>query len=134
MATYTSNKAGSGNPARSIHAGTTTEVAVYSTSATMSAGDVIQMVKVQPGARLVGYRLTHDGSAAISVSLGDGNDVDRFGITTSIGGTVVLNAIPEAAVDYEYTADDTIDIRYSASHTATAVSRFTLVAQVAYDN
>ena len=133
MATYTSDKAKSGVPARMIHAGVVAEVATYNTSGTLSSGDVIQMVKVQAGGRLVGYQLAQLDEG-VEVQIGDGLDVDRYSLTASVGGTAVLDQIRPVGMDYEYTADDTIDVIYRGEQTATSVNRYRMVALIAYDN
>lgn len=133
MATYTSDKAGSTIPARMVHAGVVAEVASYNSTATLSVGDVIQMVKVQQGARLVGYQLSQLDEGVL-VTLGDDIDVDRYSLSASVGGTAVLDQLRPAGVDYEYSADNTIDVVYRGQQTATTVNRYRMVALIAYDN
>lgn len=117
MATLKGSKATSGVQARRLHAGVYAEEAVYTSSATMSAGDVIQMVKVQEGERVVDVMLASP-TEPVLLSVGDGNDTDRYVSTASVTTTIV-RMTNQAGMGYEYTADDTVDIRYKGGQSAT---------------
>ena len=55
MATFNSDRTQTTVPARFLHAGVIVETATYTGSATFSAGDVIEMVKLPSGARVIQY-------------------------------------------------------------------------------
>ena len=133
MATYKSDRAQAAISARMIHAGVVAEFASYNTSGTLSAGDVVQMVKVQAGGRLVGYQLSQLDEP-VAVYLGDGIDKDRYSLTASTGPTVVLDQVRTVGVGYEYSADDTIDMIYWLGQSATGVNRYRMIAYIAYDS
>lgn len=118
MATFTSDKAKSGVSARRLHAGTYVEVCVYSASATMSSGDVIQLCKVQAGERVVGLEVVSP-TEPIGIRAGDGLDPNRY--LTDVTATTTVNRINiNTAFNYEYSADDTVDVTYLAGQTANA--------------
>ena len=135
MATNQGSRAKSGTQARLVHAGTWTEYSEYTASATLAAGDIIQMVKVPKGARLVDLAVAWNRLAAAStgsaviLNVGDGVDNDRYMTQLSASSTSIQRGIQRFdGMGYEYTADDTIDIVMedlgtSALETAAAVFR-----------
>lgn len=82
-----------------------------------AAGDIIQMLEVPIGATILDVWLSctdidTNGAPAVVLSVGDGGDVDRFILDSTIGqagGYARLNNTAGAA--YTYTADDTIDVK-----------------------
>ncbi|HCO58910.1 MAG TPA: hypothetical protein DIT58_01855 [Porticoccaceae bacterium] len=129
MATLKSDKAQAAVSARYLHAGSVTEVCTYTTTATLSAGDVIQMMKVEPGAVVTGYQLkSTDGE--LTVALGDGLDPDRYLAATAAGSTL---ASPIVNLGYEYTASDTVDVLVGGSATGVA-NVMQAIITVTYDN
>lgn len=81
MATKTSDKAASGVQPRAIHAGANSVYAVYSANGvSLSAGDVIQMVKVPDGGRVTGVKFK-PLIGTVHLSVGDGGDTDRFAVS-----------------------------------------------------
>ena len=136
MGTLTGSKAGSGVQARSHVAGTVSVYAEYTASATVSAGDVVQMVKVPKGAMVTDMRLSTNTLAdqGAHLQVGDGVDTDRY--ISASGGTVVAGTdINQASgLGYEYTADDTIDIKVVVvGGTATAAAVYKLTVQYTMD-
>jgi len=106
MTTFTSDKTKSGKSTRYLETGTWSVSAYYSASASTSAGDVIQMVNVPAGAKVVmGWFVP---SVTGGFAVGDGLDGDRY----IDSGSVVANAVTQFSLmpDYEYSADDTIDV------------------------
>jgi hypothetical protein len=101
----------------------------------LAAGDIIQMVKVPKGARLVDLAVAWNRLAAAStgsaviLNVGDGVDNDRYMTQLSASSTSIQRGIQRFdGMGYEYTADDTIDIVMedlgtSALETAAAVFR-----------
>ena len=114
MATLTSSKVGTGTPAKSLSAGLVAVSAVYSVNASLSAGDVIQMVNVPKGAMIVYAALGGIGTNQEAlVALGDGVDNDRYmGYAAMSANTATPRALgyEALATPYVYSTDDTIDI------------------------
>lgn len=97
--------------------------------ATASAGDVVQMVKVPSGATVITAYVGGGPIAAsgCSITVGDGNDANRYLDTTSASSAMTLthcNAL--AGANYTYTADDTIDVSITAITSATTTGTFYL--------
>lgn len=102
--------------------------AVYELTAALVINDVIQMVKIPTGATVTQVTLSCDdidSGSTLTLSVGDDSVVDRFIKTSTIGqagGTVTLGsgitgAAAADALTYQYTADDTIDIKAIAAAT-----------------
>lgn len=116
MATLTSSKVATGVQEREFHSGVNSVSATYTLTAALALNDVIQMVKIPAGARILQVLLAADdldtgGSPAIVLDVGDGGDTDRFIDGATIGqsgGVAALNS--QVGFDYTYTADDTIDV------------------------
>jgi len=91
MATLVASKAAAAVQPKKLHAGVNTITSVYTTTAALSAGDVIQMVKLPDRARVVEVLLGHrtvDGAAILQV--GDGLAAGRFiGSTTASTVTTI---------------------------------------------
>lgn len=138
--TYVSTKAGTGTQPR-LHLHTDTlfcEFDIAAAVGTAAAGgggaggtafvinDVVQMVKVCSGVRVVGLRLSVDAldsSTGIVTAVGDGDDDDRFITGATIGrsgasGLQAMNA--HTGLGYAYTTDDTIDFKVTTAATGTA--------------
>ncbi len=90
--------------------------------------DVVQMIKVQKGMKVVGVTLSVDGldsSTGIVVAVGDGDDDDRFITASTIGRSStmgVANLNNHAGLGYEYTVDDTIDFKVTTVASGTAAT------------
>lgn len=85
----------------------------YALTAALALNDVIQMLPVFNGEKVVGIDLITDeldtGVDAIVLDVGDGGDVDRYIDGTTVG-QAGGSASQTVATSYTYTADDTIDI------------------------
>lgn len=116
MATLVAGKTSAGVQPKGLRVGLIAVTSVYSIAASLSTGDVIQMIKVPANATPVFMVVSSAGSGAGSVNVGDGVDTDRYiqnaGISAS-GVPVFLNNA--AFVPYTYSVDDTIDVTVSAS-------------------
>jgi hypothetical protein len=117
MATLTSSKVDAGDPAKILPTGLCAVSAVYSVNASLSAGDVIQMVKVPKGAMVVFAQLAGIGTNQEAIiALGDGGDNDRYmdhaTMSASTAAPRILN-YTSCATPYVYSVDDTIDIAVS---------------------
>lgn len=93
----------------------------YEAAVALVIDDIIQMVKVPLGATVLELILSVDdldGGSALVLDVGDGADDDRYILGTTIGqggGTVrlgsgVTGAAAAGALNYAYTAEDTIDV------------------------
>lgn len=113
MATFKGSKATSGVQAKALHAGPVEVMSQYTGSATLSAGDVIEMVKVPKGARVLSYTVStemDDSSVSTGIlNIGDGIDDDRYFSGTVTDGTAVSTML-HGGFGYEYSAEDTVDI------------------------
>lgn len=117
MATLKSNKAQASSEVRSVHAGVTCVVATYSLTATTSAGDVVQMVKVPDGALLVDVAVKPTFINGM-ISVGDGGDTARYIGTATASATALVRATKGLGYQYDLSDGDpnqydTIDIRFA---------------------
>lgn len=141
MATVTSSAVASTVQARAAHAGLNYAYATYAVPASgdgTAANDVIQMVKVPAGARVLDVILTSEdldtnASPTTVFDVGDGDDPDRYidGTTIGQGGGVVRigQSVAAGATDglfYRYTTEDTIDITVAAAGSTKAAGNVTL--------
>lgn len=117
MATYTTTKTASGAPTRYFETGVWVETATYDSSASISAGDVVQMVNVPAGAKVRGIEFVSTQNGTLEV--GDGISVDRYFGSASVAANTISRAT--LLPDYEYSADDTVDIRFVAAETSATV-------------
>jgi len=137
MATKTSTKVASGTPAKLLPTGVSVVSAVYSVNASLSAGDVIQMVNVPKGAMVVFCALGGIGTNQEAiVSLGDGIDTDRYidaGTLSASSGPPKLMSYTSLATPYVYSTDDTIDIAVSTVSLDTIGGGFHLLVMFSKD-
>jgi len=118
MATVTSNQCSAGVQPKALRVGLASIVAVYSPNGSMSSGDVIQMIKVPSGGRVVYLDVQYQLSGVGSFVVGDGISVARYiGATASSSGIgiVRLGAAGITYTPYTYSTDDTIDLVQSSS-------------------
>lgn len=103
----------------------------------VTANDVVQMVKVPLGAAIIDVKVSGDGAGTIvgTVSVGDGSDPDRFITATSASGAMAVQGINSAAggCGYEYTAADTIDVTFAAVSTGSGTMTLRLQALYTMD-
>jgi hypothetical protein len=139
MATLTATAAASNVPARYQHNGTITRVVDYAIAASLSAGDVIQMVKIPKDAcvfsvvvGLADTPTTHTG--VITANIGDGNDTSAYAAAVVLSGSAVaLSSTPVRGLARSYSAEDTIDIVVTAVSAAAASGSLRLVVQYTLD-
>jgi len=134
MAILKASAAKAGANARQVHAGAQSRKFVYSVTASLSAGDIIQLCKVPHGAIVDGITLVRTGSGQFTGTVGDGNDDDRyFGSSTLVANTVFSDAaMLYTGVGYQYDISDnaaeqfdTIDLTVDTVLTATAAGVIT---------
>lgn len=143
MATLRTAKVAAGVQPRAGHEGVLAVSATYTLAAALALNDVIEMVKVPKGAKILNMHLASDdldtGSAAIILAVGDGTTVDRFikGSTVAQAGGVarlgdgVTAALMSGAFGYTYTVDDTIDVKVTTAP-ATGTTAGDIVLTVFY--
>lgn len=101
-------------------------------SNSMSAGDVIQMIKVPANATLQ-YLATRFNYLDASFSVGDGLDADRYNATATRTVAQGWFNITTGTVPYTYSADDTIDITADLVSITTTVGGFIMTAIFSMD-
>lgn len=99
----------------------------------LSAGDVIQMIKVPANATVVSLMVasTYSGDAAFTV--GDGLDDDRYISSRSASVAMLPVTINRALAPYTYSTDDTIDIDVTAVSISTIGGSFFMTAIFSMD-
>lgn len=132
MATLTASKAAGGIQPKGLRVGLVAVTMAYSVTASLSAGDVIQMVKVPMNATPI-YVGVSGGSGACVVKVGDGVSTGRYMATRSASIAMAMQTISSAYVPYAYSTDDTIDILVSAVSTGVASGAFNLIAIFSMD-
>lgn len=137
MATRTGAKTASGVQPKGLRVGLVAVTAIWSVgtvsdASIISAGDVIQMVKVPKGATPV-YVGVSGGAGTAIYHVGDGVDNDRYIANLSGSSGQTLIPINVAFVPYTYSTDDTIDIFISTVSTASAVGGYNMIAIFSMD-
>jgi hypothetical protein len=135
--TFTSSKVASTVQEREFHGGVNSISATYTITGAFVINDVVQMVKVPFGARILYCKVTVpalDSSTGVVWSLGDGGDDDRYitGATTGRSGAAGVSVINTATSEYTYTADDTIDFKVTTAATGTAATTGDITVDVLY--
>ena len=112
MATYTASAAQSNAPAIYAVGRDITRVVTFSLGQTAVAADVFQMIRIPVGATIARVNTACDGvTSVVTVNVGDGNDVSRYGASIVLSGSVITTtALPSRGLGYVYTAEDTVDI------------------------
>lgn len=134
MATLTASAAYSGIQPRAALGVNSVEGRISVTSVT--ANDVLQMVKIPKGANILDVKVSgaaDSGGIVGAVTVGDGNDADRYITTTSASAAVPIIGMNSAAggLGYEYSADDTIDITMASVSVGSGTATI-LVCSVLY--
>lgn len=116
MATYTASGAQAGVQPKGLRAGLVAVTSFYSLPTSVSAGTVIQMVKVPANAQPVMVKVASTITGQATVQVGDGIDGDRYYTETTLSaamGWVFCEQNITAIAPYTYSQDDTIDITIS---------------------
>lgn len=134
--TFSSTKCGSTYQARA-GVDLTCSYSTYEVATQIVTDDVFQMVKIAAQQTVVEAILAmddNDGGSSAVAELGDGSDTDRFASTTiSQGGGVVrlgqgiTGAAAANCLAYTYTAEDTIDVKFTTAPASTGTGTITLV-------
>lgn len=107
----------------------------YEWAEALEVNDIVQMVKVPKGAKIIDVILGTDDldtATGNTLSVGDGTTADRFITASTVsqaGGIVRMSNI--GGMGYVYTADDTIDIKVIA--VGTSATSGTMVLTVLYE-
>jgi len=146
MATMTANATGvaSGVPLRGHHVGVNFAYGVYSLTATLSVGDIIEMVKIPHGGTIVDFLLSFSAQGAAGTAkfnVGDATDHDRFiaSAAAQTAGSARINT--GQGVGYKYTVSDDATTRYKmvrvtlsdAGATATSTGHISLLVLYTMD-
>lgn len=118
---------GSGVQPKGLRVGLVAVTRTYSVSASLSVGDVIQMIKVPANATPV-YVAMSSGSGQGVVDVGDGVSTNRYINGYLNSANALLITINRSFVPYTYSTDDTIDITVSAVSTGVATGGFNMIA------
>lgn len=134
MATFTATAAASTSPARQ-NVNETWSYGEYEISAALVLNDVIEMVNVPKGARILELILETDdldtnGAPAIVLDVGDGSSTARFIDGSTIGQAGGLDRLG-SNLGYRYTAADTIDVLVQVAP-ATGATSGTIKLAVCY--
>ena len=138
MATLTATAAQSTVPAKYRIAGAITRVVKYTVNPALSAGDVIQMVRIPNGATVTDVAFWTDlfgGGNATITGVGDGGSNNRYiaSASTSASIAIALIMVP-GSIGYSYSAEDTIDITIGTVTSASAVGELSLRISYTLDN
>lgn len=117
--------------------------AKYTLIAALVINDVIQMVKVPKGACILEVILTSDdldSSTGVVLAVGDGVTADRFISGSTVGqaggivrmGSGVTAANQSGASAFQYTVDDTVDVKVTTAPSGTAATTGDIVLTVLY--
>lgn len=139
MATLTATAADSATPAKYKVNGDITRVVSYTVNPALSAGDVIQMLRVPNGACITGVSFSTDlfgGGNATITGVGDGNSANRYigSVSTSNSLAALVTLTGPGGLGYSYSAEDTIDITIGTVTSASAVGKLILRVSYTLDN
>lgn len=110
MGTTTPTKVSRSQP-KGTHEGVNCAIVDISATATLSAADILEVVKVPTGARISHISVTPNsavGTAAISI--GDGVDPDRFLTSSNLTAETTLYA--DSGIGYKYDLSDDASVLY----------------------
>ena len=139
MATYTATAAHANVPAKYIINGDILRIVDFPITTALSAGDVIQMVRVPTGAAMGGVTFAlldsptaHSG--AITVNAGDGNDTSAYAAAVVLSGSAVaLTSLPARGMGRSYSDEDTVDFVVTAVSAAGASGTLRMVVHYTLD-
>lgn len=139
MTTFTSDLASSNQVFRPPGGGIlAVREATYDFTAAFVVDDIIQMIPVAIGERVIDLQLIVetdlDTSTGVVLDVGDGDDTDRYIDGSTVGqaggfaalGSGIVTAAAAAALNKKYTAADTIDVLVQVAASGTATTSGTL--------
>lgn len=136
MATRTATRVTSGFPPTGLRVGCAAVTGVYSVAAatSLSAGDVIQMVKVPQGATCVYLALVGgSGDALITVGDSQGSTARYISSVTMSSAQPQIRTINTASAPYTYSIDSTIDITVGTVSVGTITGGFAMTCIFSMD-
>lgn len=136
MATKTAAAAQTTIQPKGLRVGLVAVTSTYSISAagtSLSAGDVIQMIKVPAGATVVSLMVSSNYSGDAAFTVGDGLDDDRYISRRSASVAMLPVYVNTISAPYTYSTDDTIDIDVTAASITTLGGNFFLTAIFSMD-
>ncbi len=108
------------------------QIVHHSVTADLSANDVIQVIKIPIDAVILDLKITLDSTDAFTYTVGDGGDPDRYIKSSSVSASQTskelwgdLSGTLQTGLGHKYTAEDTIDVTFTAV-TATVALDFTI--------
>ena len=134
MTTRTASAAQSYFQAKGLRVGTWAVSVNFSLGAgqSLSAGDVIQMIKVPANAQVV-YLAVGCAAPDTSFGVGDGLSVNRYVTTATRSAAQGLQLLNQINAPYTYSTDDTIDIGVTAASITTITGGFVMTAIFSMD-
>lgn len=141
MATTATARAAAGIQPREEHGPLVIQQSItHSVTANPVADDRLQLFKVPRGARILEVLLVttdmDSGGPTLTAEVGDGGDTDRFISSKAIGaaGAGVVHRLDNpVGLNYQYTAEDTIDVTFPATATTFAAGTITAVVMYSLD-
>jgi len=131
MATLTATAAAANAQAVYNVTGATTRVVFYTHNVALSAGDVIQMLKVPNGAQItnIGISAISFSAGVVTANIGYGGDVSAFGATVVLSGSAIAlsTTMTGRGLGYSFSAEDTIDIQVAAISAPPATATIALL-------
>lgn len=112
--------------------------ATYDFTAAFVVDDIIQMIPVAIGERVIDLQLIVetdlDSSTGVVLDVGDGDDPDRYIDGATVGqaggfaalGSGIVTAAAAAALNKKYTAADTIDVKIATAASGTPAASGTI--------
>ena len=136
MATRQSTRiATAGTQPKGLRVGLVAVTGTYSVAAatSLSAGDVIQMVKVPAGGQLV-YMALFGGSGDALVTVGDTVSTARYLSSVTMGSnSATIRTINTYSAPYTYSVDSTIDITVGTVSVGTITGGFGMTCLFSMD-
>jgi len=133
MATLTSPDCSAGVQPSGLRVGIVGKSAEYSINASLSLGDVIQMIKVPQNSQVTYLMVKWLGRGVGSIIVGDGVSTNRYITETAASAGIAPLTINNTAFQpYIYSTDDTIDVTVSQSVTFSSGS-VVMIAHITMD-
>ena len=135
MATRTAAAAQTTVQPKGLRVGLVAVTSTYTIGAglSLSAGDVIQMIKVPANATVVSLMVTSNYSGDAAFTVGDGLDDDRYISLRSASVAMLPVYVNRVLAPYTYSADDTIDVDVTAVSISTVGGNFFMTAIFSMD-
>jgi len=111
MSTVTSTAVTNWTP-KSVHAGVNAVFATYTTTSSLTAASVVQMLKIPDGARVVGGFATSPADA-FKLSVGDGDNPDRYLVTAQSSAALETHQFAaNGGLGYKFSVSDDAIVKF----------------------